>query len=218
MTEQTDSPVRADVARDTARGNLTVTDLTVTDPYVELVTGTRFYIDRPTFEIRAIAHALAMNCRFNGHVLRFHSVAEHSVLVSRLMEDLDLGNPLEGLLHDAHESVLTDVPSPIKPYLPDWCELDRRLERAVRDQFVLPPEKTLGCAQADLYALFMEAYWLMPNKGADYVDPKGMRDKALELLEVAPGFYEHHGWLPEEGMEQFLRRYEYLTGGETYGG
>src|SRR5262249_40410739 len=61
--------------------------------------------------IEDIAQGLAHECRFNGHVREFYSVAEHCVRVSWLVPQ---AFALEGLLHDASEAYLKDVPSPLK--------------------------------------------------------------------------------------------------------
>jgi len=67
-----------------------------------------------------IAQSLAFQCRFNGHVTRFYSVAEHSLRVAKriLMDHEDLSiNPLlylVALLHDAGETIIGDITSPIK--------------------------------------------------------------------------------------------------------
>jgi len=61
-----------------------------------------------------VAYSLSKQCRFNGNVDDFYSVAQHSVLCSRLV-DADAALPC--LLHDAHEMINGDVTRPVKAYL-----------------------------------------------------------------------------------------------------
>jgi hypothetical protein len=119
----------------------------------------------PKFDIRDIAGGLSRKCRFNGQCNRFYSVAEHSVMVARLMSQVYGGDPLEGLLHDGSEAYLPDVPSPYKHVLPDLSAMDKRVESALRAHFKLAPEKSPACARADMTALLIEAYYLLPSRG-----------------------------------------------------
>lgn len=69
-----------------------------------------------TVDIRDIAHALSMYCRFGGHCSSFWSVASHSIAVSMALQAMG-AEPvliLAGLLHDASEAYLPDLASPIK--------------------------------------------------------------------------------------------------------
>lgn len=63
-----------------------------------------------------IARALSRQCRYNGHVAGFVSVARHSLWVSRLLEQRGCSRltQLEGLLHDASEAYIGDMISPLK--------------------------------------------------------------------------------------------------------
>lgn len=85
--------------------------------WIQTVEGKAFFFLDPKpadFSISMIAHCLARECRWGNHIPEFYSVAEHSVRVSYVCDPEDA---LWGLLHDASEAFLTDVPTPIKNYL-----------------------------------------------------------------------------------------------------
>lgn len=170
-------------------------------PYIELVTGCRFYLNNPLWDIGAIAHSLSLQCRFTGQCRKFYSVAEHSVLVSRIVEDLGLGDPMEGLMHDAVESVLADVVGPAKQLLEDYKLLDAALDSSMRKAFALPEAMTEGVRRADQLALLIEAKALMPSKGAQgYVDDPQIHAEANKLT------YQVQCWTSDNAKEKFMTR------------
>ena len=88
---------------------------------------------------KAIARGLAREGRYGNQSLRHYSVAEHSWLVSKLCPD----NPLQGLVHDAHEAIIGDLLGPIKRLLravegstpSTYDKLEARWWEAVAEQF-----------------------------------------------------------------------------------
>lgn len=137
--------------------------------WVETRSGKRVSVQNPQpdqFDIKDIAYALSNTCRFNGHCAGFYSVAEHSVAVAlRLPRNLRLA----GLLHDATEAYLGDIPSPIKQFLPDYKVIEERFETALEKAFGLDdfPDRA-AVKEADIDALFTEAHFLIPSQGKDW--------------------------------------------------
>lgn len=82
-------------------------------------------------DLRDIARALSMQCRWGGHVNEFYSVAQHCVSVSHHCE----GHALEGLLHDAAEAYLVDVPTPIKRNLNVYYKIEEKLLEVIGEKF-----------------------------------------------------------------------------------
>ena len=78
--------------------------------------------DPSMIDFNDIAGCLAKACRYNGHCRGHYSVAEHSVLVSYLVPE---EYALAGLMHDASEAYLSDVPAPYKPFIAGYKEVEK---------------------------------------------------------------------------------------------
>jgi len=112
--------------------------------WMQTFTGRQFWPLDPRPDeifIEDIAHALSMQCRYAGHCLRFYSVAEHSVLLSRAVRDAcgGLAEQRWALLHDASEAYLVDVPRPVKPHLTGYRDAEAKVMAAVCERFDLSP-------------------------------------------------------------------------------
>lgn len=108
--------------------------------WIQTFSGGRFWPMDPhaeDVEIADIAHSLAMQCRFAGHCIRFYSVAEHCVHLSRAVAQ---DHALWALLHDASEAYLVDVPRPVKPFLNGYREAETMVMLAVCRRFGLAAE------------------------------------------------------------------------------
>jgi uncharacterized protein len=138
------------------------------DLHIYTCKGRKFYLSRPTFDIEEIAHSTSMQCRYTGHVKNFYSVAEHEMMVARLIEQIPYcqaggATPYEGLLHDAHEGYISDIASPWKTANPGYREIEEKVEGAMRAHFGLPPKITEGVKRADWLALFIEGLQMLPG-------------------------------------------------------
>ena len=103
--------------------------------YITTYTGARFsYENHGPFRLADIAHSLSQTARFRGHGQFFYSVAQHSIMVAEMMRQ-DGCSKLEqaaGLLHDAHEAYVGDVPTPLKWACPDLDRIEAEVETALR--------------------------------------------------------------------------------------
>lgn len=176
------------------------------DEYIETVSGKKFFLFRPEFDVHDIAHALANNCRYTGHVRRRYSVAEHCVLVSFIMEDQKMGNPFEGLMHDAHEAYMGDMASPWKRLLPDYNLHEARIELAMRRWAKLPDKISKEAKLADYAALILEARVLLPSKAVGW----GLSPEIVALADKVQNDYLIACYDPDGARHAFMHRYNVL--------
>ena len=103
--------------------------------WIQTYTGKVFEPQNPTpesIDIEDIAHALGMICRFNGHVQRFYSVAEHCVVMSNQVSEVAA---LPALLHDAAEAYVSDLALPIKPMVDGYDEMEMRIREVIEEKY-----------------------------------------------------------------------------------
>lgn len=156
--------------------------------------------------VEDIAHGLAYTCRFHGHSKFFYSVAQHSVHVMEYVAD---PHKLLGLLHDAAESYIGDLPRPIKhlPGLASYREMETNLLRAILDALEVPSTYAGWKAvdEVDNRMLATEArvlmVWPPPLPWGNLLEP--YTDERADL---------EHPWSPEEAERIFLERYRWLKG------
>jgi 5'-deoxynucleotidase YfbR-like HD superfamily hydrolase len=153
-------------------------------------------------DIDDIAHSLSQQCRFLGHTDAFLSVAQHSVLVSQQVPREDA---LWGLLHDASEAYLCDLPSPIKrdPEMSIYRVAEDRLMLAVCEKFGLPPEMPHSVKVADKVVLATEF--------RDVTTVADDLDWIVAECGHAPLDNHIFQWPSAVAEDQFLRRFRELT-------
>lgn len=109
--------------------------------------------DPSQIDIDDIAEGLSKECRFGGHCEGFYSVAQHSIHVANMLPP-ELR--LEGLLHDATEAYMRDIPSPLKDLVSDYIALEHKLDLVIRAKYGLPAKRSEAVKVADLIALATE--------------------------------------------------------------
>ena len=91
-------------------------------------------------DISDIAHSLSLLCRANGHFPHFYSVAQHCLncMNEAAARGYSKRIQLGCLLHDASEAYLSDVTRPVKALLPQYIEVEKRLQDAIFDKWIVP--------------------------------------------------------------------------------
>lgn len=124
--------------------------------------------------VEDIAHALANTCRYGGQSTRFFSVAEHACIVADRLS-VQGRSPrvvLAGLHHDDAEAYLVDIPRPLKHLIVGYRELEGRMATVIDIALGLPGGAVIAATDivksADDWALSLEAYHLMPSRGAGW--------------------------------------------------
>lgn len=170
--------------------------------WIQTFSGKQFWPLNPQAKdvgIHDIAHALSNLCRYGGHTTSFYSVAQHCVLVSEIVSP-ELA--LCGLLHDASEAYLIDVPRPIKHSvgMEAYRKAEQRLEEMIAQVFRVPYPFPPEIKTADNQLLRTEQRDLMAQPPAPWTD-----------YGVNPCEFTIEPWLPKHAANNFLVRYMELA-------
>lgn len=148
------------------------------------------------FTINDIAKGLSNTCRFGGQCERFYSVAEHSVIMSKI-----IGQELAfaALMHDAPEAFIGDIPKPLKVMLPDYQKIEDEVEAAVLGRFGVQLPLHPRIKELDRKMLAAEQQQVM-----------GSSDKWHWTHGEHPAEINVQFWSPEEANRRFLERAFFL--------
>lgn len=145
--------------------------------------------------IEDIAHSLSLQTRFAGHCKVFYSIAEHSVRGSSLVPK-ELA--LSFLLHDAAEAYTGDVTSPLKRLIPEFLEIEEKINNCIKNKFGLADISCDEVKKIDLTMLATEMRDLM--RGDDWKD-----------LPHKPNHHKIVPWKPWEARSRFLSTFHFLN-------
>lgn len=150
---------------------------------LETVSGKKIDITHPhpeSIDITDIAWALSRMPRFSGHSIPYipYSVAQHCIQVAKELAPHGYRIQLLGLLHDAAEAYINDLPSPVK-HIPEIhaviSKLEDRLMDAIYERLQINPpneEEEAIVKIADKNQQAIEAYNFMYSRGSDWNLPK----------------------------------------------
>jgi hypothetical protein len=157
-----------------------------------------FAPDPDSIDICDIAHALGYTCRFRGFTSRHYSVAQHSYNVSMMLNKFFPEIQMAGLLHDAAEAYLGDMPTPQKTVFQDYREVEAHLQAVICDRFGVAWPLDELVHWADAVMLHVEARALLPKN-------------EWSLPEPQPAAVDMTPWSVDFGKRMFLLRFKELA-------
>lgn len=159
-------------------------------------------------DIRDIAHALSLTCRYTGHCPEHYSVAQHSCYVSDSLPD---NFALWGLLHDAGEAYLMDLCRPTKVGLRErGVDIFDKLEKGIMDAVcarfnLLPRHEPPEVKKSDDLWLVTEARQFFGDT-ENYKNWEYRPENGWPIMEN----YTIKCWEPKHAEAQFLLRFASL--------
>ncbi len=182
------------------------------------------------FLIEDIAHSLANQARWGGWINDLktgeplhYSVAQHSVHVADLtnvsrgavsallakqgyvIDWEKIPSPAgRGLMHDATEAYLIDIPRPIKGELGDYYAIEKRLDRKIMQVFDIPVTPAIDAVVkwVDNAMIFWERDALVGQPELPYLNEN--MHPGTSIYEVIPDF---RPWSAAEAKQRFIEKF-----------
>jgi hypothetical protein len=155
------------------------------------------YPENCRFDVPDIARGMAHTCRFAGQPLRYYSLAQHCVMMSRLVPQ---EHAREAMLYGAAKAFCGDLPFGLKQLLPDYPGIVRSVDAAIRAQYDLPLMPSEPVEIANRIILAAAARDLMPH-----LPP-------FDLGELAPYHPRTVSWHADRALGNWLARWVGLGG------
>jgi 5'-deoxynucleotidase YfbR-like HD superfamily hydrolase len=173
---------------------------------LETVSGRKIDVSNPNpsdIVIEDIAWALSRMPRFSGHSIPYvpYSVAQHCIQVAEGLKEHGPRIQLLGLLHDAAEAYINDLPSPVK-HIPEIHTVIKKLEDRLMSTIytalnIQPPtlEEEQIVKISDKTQQAVEAYNFMYSRGKDWNLPEVSFTKLQEFREPMTSIDSYHEFL-----------------------
>lgn len=158
-----------------------------------------YTVGQHSMKVADIVHDVFVPGEVREAALRYFT--DHKTLDTNVLEVLKSSHPgpvqpaiqLFALLHDASEAYLRDLPSPVKnlPGLKEAYEaVEAKMMRAIHEKFsldLMSPRDQAVAQQlthwADIYARTIEAYHLMPSRGAHWNSTQAVTLRGLQQFQ-----------------------------------
>jgi 5'-deoxynucleotidase YfbR-like HD superfamily hydrolase len=180
---------------------------------LETVSGRKIKVTDPdpaSIEITDIAWALSRMPRFSGHSIPYipYSVAQHCIQVAKELAPYGPVMQMHGLLHDAAEAYINDLPSPVK-HIPEIHAVIKQLEDSLMTaiykslELEFPTDEQAEVVKAaDKHQQAIEAYNFMYSRGSDWNLPKVSFQKLQEFEQPLTSITAY---------DKFLEFFEFLA-------
>ncbi|MBS1186707.1 MAG: putative phage hydrolase [Burkholderiaceae bacterium] len=132
------------------------------------------------FDVADIARGMANTARFSGQSQMYYSVAQHCVLMSRLVS---AEHALEALLWGAAKAYCGDLTAGLKFLLPDYTEIVRGMDTAIRERFGLPRTQS-GLVEIANKMVLAAAYRDLMPQGTSFPLPDDIKPLSMKVHAV----------------------------------
>jgi hypothetical protein len=178
--------------------------------------GRRFHLynleDIDEINILDVANAISKQVRWMGHLKGdcWYSVAEHCVLVARLVKTMggSVEDQFAALMHDASEAYLADIAAPFKRELGAYYEKEGLITARLMRRYRIAESMPKIVRDADWMLLWIEARDLLVDDIAICRPWVGFAEWGERALATDVKTFQ---WSPPKAREEFLALFDSLS-------
>lgn len=173
--------------------------------YIVTYTGKQFWLLEPRIQdvdVKDIAHALSLQCRWTGHCKHHYSIAQHAYYCSLLGPETEA---FARLNHDNSEAYMGDMNRPLKHYTaagPAYRRQEAVVQDVIKQAFGLAQIDPPSVHRADEVMLFTELAQIVAPISFEPSNPWAPPEDLAKI--------EIEEWTPKHAEQMFLQRFQEL--------